>query len=286
MPYLDTAHLTNQKDKNNLLSIKDWIHDTYFHRWFPPAQLSSNLGDRFETSALDPSKVPNVKLWVRADSESYADNDAVGQANDLSGNANHLTQATAGKKPTFKTAVQGGRSAYRYDGGDSLNRASFALSTYAVIVAFRASTGAGLLYEHGAGAIGGLIDGSFLYTGITTIFVRRSASISGRDHGVGHWGWTDVPQVAVHFYGGTHWTNRLWTDGYAYPMTHPGGSGWNADPGTGTVTATFDMGSSNNAAGFGLTGDIYEMVVVSPAPTWVDALGVARYMGRYYDVPF
>src|SRR4051812_40492914 len=67
--------------------------------------------------AFDPlSLSPHV--WFKADSESYANNDAVGTVTDRSGNSRNATQATAAQKPTFKTGIQNGLPVYRFDGVD------------------------------------------------------------------------------------------------------------------------------------------------------------------------
>lgn len=68
-----------------------------------------------------------------------ADADLIYQANDKSGNTLHVTQGTAGSRPTYKVAIQNGLSVARFDGGDALNSASGPLSRFVgsdVITAF------------------------------------------------------------------------------------------------------------------------------------------------------
>ena len=50
-----------------------------------------------------------------------ADGDAIYQANDKSGNARHVVQATAANRPLYKTNILKGRSVARFDGGDILS---------------------------------------------------------------------------------------------------------------------------------------------------------------------
>ncbi len=59
------------------------------------------------------------QLWARykASSEAGADGDPI-VPQDISGNARHLTQATASLKPLLKTGIAGGKSVYRFDGVD------------------------------------------------------------------------------------------------------------------------------------------------------------------------
>lgn len=67
---------------------------------------------------FDPTQVSGMAAWWAARMESFANNDAVGTMTDWSGNGLHLTQATASKKPTFKTAQKNGQPAFQADGVD------------------------------------------------------------------------------------------------------------------------------------------------------------------------
>jgi hypothetical protein len=50
---------------------------------------------------------------------AVADNGAVARWEDKSGNARHLTQGTAGNRPTLRPAIRNGRSVLEYDGANS-----------------------------------------------------------------------------------------------------------------------------------------------------------------------
>lgn len=65
-----------------------------------------------------PSDFANLRLWFKADSESYLENEAVGTMNDRSGNGFHATQATPANKPTFKVQIVNGLPVYRFDGSN------------------------------------------------------------------------------------------------------------------------------------------------------------------------
>lgn len=47
-----------------------------------------------------------------------ADADPIGGVTDKSGSANHLSQGTSTKRPTYKTGIQNGKSIARFDGSD------------------------------------------------------------------------------------------------------------------------------------------------------------------------
>ena len=63
-----------------------------------------------------PSQISGLKLWLKADSLSLSDGDAVGTWADQSGNANDATQTTAVNKPSFKTNIVNSKPVIRFDG--------------------------------------------------------------------------------------------------------------------------------------------------------------------------
>jgi hypothetical protein len=71
----------------------------------------------------------NLQYWYKADSETYNDGDSVGSVTDQSGNARHLTQATAARKPIFRTGRCNGRAVYEFDGIDDFVAGSVAWTT-------------------------------------------------------------------------------------------------------------------------------------------------------------
>lgn len=86
-----------------------------------------------------PSDYANLQFWAKADSETYADNAAVDQATDRSGNARHFTN-TGSARPTFKTAIVNGLPVYRFDGVDDLLANATAISSFL-------AAGAGTIYS-------------------------------------------------------------------------------------------------------------------------------------------
>jgi hypothetical protein len=75
-----------------------------------------------------PTSISGLKLWLKADAGLYqdsggttpatADDDRIGLWQDQSGQGNHASQATSGKRPTLKLAIQNGRPVVRFDGAD------------------------------------------------------------------------------------------------------------------------------------------------------------------------
>lgn len=72
---------------------------------------------RFGTAAFVPTDISGIKLWLKADALSLADNDPISTFTDQSGSGNDFT-AAGGARPTFKTAVLDGRAIARFDGSD------------------------------------------------------------------------------------------------------------------------------------------------------------------------
>lgn len=76
-------------------------------------------------AAFAPDQVTGLTLWLKADAiAGLSDGDPVGTWSDSSGQGNHATQATAAKKPTYKTNIINGLPAVRFDGVDDYLQAS------------------------------------------------------------------------------------------------------------------------------------------------------------------
>jgi hypothetical protein len=66
-----------------------------------------------------------LAAWYRTDAISGKDGDAIGQWDDLSGNARHLLQANGAKQPLLKRGMLNGQPVVRFDGVDDFIQASF-----------------------------------------------------------------------------------------------------------------------------------------------------------------
>lgn len=66
-----------------------------------------------------PDQLSGLRLWLKADAiTGLNDGDPVTTWSDSSGQANNATQATAAKKPTYKTGILSGKPVVRFDGVD------------------------------------------------------------------------------------------------------------------------------------------------------------------------
>jgi hypothetical protein len=84
-----------------------------------------------------PLDIPGCQFWYDASQiVGLNDADPVATWSDLSGNARHATQATAGKRPLYRTNIVNGLPIIRFDGvDDNLAATGFTLNQPSTIVA-------------------------------------------------------------------------------------------------------------------------------------------------------
>ena len=96
--------------------------------------------------AFTPASLPGLALWLDATAiTGLVDADPVGTWSDQSGNGRDATQATAAKKPTYKTNIQNGKPVVRFDSIDdglsvTMSLAAGSWSCYAVVLVPSATT--------------------------------------------------------------------------------------------------------------------------------------------------
>lgn len=81
-------------------------------------------------------------LWLAADKQTgLNDGDPVGTWTDFSGQGNHATQATAAKKPLYKTNILNGRPVMRFDGvDDELAPATITAARFTIFCVVKATS--------------------------------------------------------------------------------------------------------------------------------------------------
>lgn len=85
-----------------------------------------------------PDDIPGLILWIKADAQSFSDNDPVGTAVDSSGTTNNAT-ASGTERPTFKTGILNSLPVFRFDGTDDRLTFTTAASTTTTFVVARIS---------------------------------------------------------------------------------------------------------------------------------------------------
>jgi hypothetical protein len=137
-----------------------------------------------------PSSLSGLVAWFRANSLSLSDGNAVSSWNDSSSGGHNLSQVTPSKRPIFKTNIQNGLPAVRFDGVDDLLKGSLSA---------------------------GLTNSSLLFVG------RINATPSGEDlpFGVGQSG---TARKIRSFYAAnttTHLSYATWSDDQINPASTP-----------------------------------------------------------------
>jgi hypothetical protein len=85
---------------------------------YPPALITPRRSRMPGQPLGQPFPLATLNRWYAADTESYANNDAVATWHDRSPNAYDATQGTAGYKPVFKTNILNGLPMILFDGSD------------------------------------------------------------------------------------------------------------------------------------------------------------------------
>lgn len=138
---------------------------------------------------FSPSDIAGLKLWLKADGSLWqdsgrtvvaaADGDPVGAWDDSSGNANHLMQITATKRPTLKTAIVNGNPVIRLDGIDDVYRVDFTLNQphHNFLMLAQRSWAQGRFIN--AGSVG---SAGMLYQHAVTPNIRQHSGIAGTEN--------------------------------------------------------------------------------------------------------
>jgi hypothetical protein len=245
---------------------------------------ASEVSINANSAAVDPDDISGLYLWLKADAGVFSDagttpavnTDTVQQWNDQSGNNNHATQATAGKRPQYLTGIHNSLPVIRFS-SDCLT-VSVTLTTFTVIIAFRNTAANAVILEQGATVASN--DGFLLFSdspGSTQ--VRKSATVSSRNYAVG-WGGTGQYVISGLHYGGSHATH------YGLNESSPriGGTATGNEPGSGSTTATLNIGSRNDAASAPIAGDILEILLYTPAISLQDVRGLMAYLQRKWNL--
>lgn len=245
--------------------------------WGTAGQAKAQVTGRYGT--IDPATLsPYILLDAEQDDANLNDGDAVGTAKDFSGNGRDLTQGTAGKKPTFKTGILNSKAVYRFDGGDCLQRASVAISTFTIACVFRASGAAGILYEQSADINAN--DGIALYGSSPSIISVKKGGVLSTRTGSANWAVQDEWYVLIHHYAGSHALHKFWLGNTWYALV----AGTPNNPGTGTTTDTLNLGARNNVASLPMIGDIAYFVLITPSTTTANAQGMANFLQDRYNI--
>lgn len=258
--------------------------------------------------AAAPLKLPTagIVLRLRADRGLYQDAagttpvasnaDPVGRWNSMVGALYGTQPGSSLKRPTYRTAQVNGRPAVRFDGtDDALQVASLGLGSFSMFAVWKptypnngdnnprfpiehsatpnTNPGLNLVFSNDLTALHTVARGA---SGVNKSGYRTTAA-NAKDFGTGSW------SVAAVQYDGTHAGHAAYRNGFTNPISTTTVSTYNANPGTGTVTDTLNIGSRNNASFFAQM-DLAELVVYSPALSATRFKQAVRYLSRVYGI--
>jgi hypothetical protein len=201
---------------------------------------------------------------------------------DQSGQGNHATQSNSSKQPTISSAVINGLDTIAFASVHCLQIASLALSSFSIVSVLRnVPNAAQLVYEHSADINSN--NGCFLISENTGSTFGAKRSGNRTDKNITTWDAGLEPFIVAHHYNGTHVQHYGYLRGNSGTVLTNGAS-TSATPGTSTVTDTFNIGSRNNAASLGLSGEIAAMVIFSPALDPGHLAAVTRHLANKYQL--
>ena len=212
------------------------------------------------TSPLD---FEALAAWYdAADTDTITDagSGAVSEWNDKSGNSKHLTQGTAGSRPTTGTTTIGGLNSLLF-GVDFMTNASITLGAFTVF-AVTSHVGAGttqILWEHSANSASN--DGAYTNANLdATVNVRRGGTRSAKN-AASNWLGASAA-ISVHYWSGTHAAHAVRKNGAPVSISSTGGH--ESDAGTAEVTAALSVGARSGGS-LPYAGRLGELVFVNAA---------------------
>jgi PKD repeat protein len=213
-----------------------------------------------EPGPFDPSDVPNLLMWLKADAiTGLNDGDPVATWPDASGNGKNATQSNASKRPVYRTNEVNGLPALEFDASDDglSTRANPPRSTTIIAV-----------YKSRAGASGKTLNGGFsVFMGPYVGFYRNYtlAFVTGPGVTAGRW--------VVHTFRQSSSLAELFIDGAA----------------SGSTTSTRNPGNILLARqgnyGEKLDGSIAEVLVYSRTLTDTELADVHAWLQARYAIP-
>ena len=219
---------------------------------------------------IDPSSVAGLKLWLKADSLSLADDSPVDAWADSSLSGNGVAQVTGMKMPTFKTNVLNGLPVVRFDGIDD--------------TLFRPAAG-GFACTEGHAVFAVLNPTSALAYGmaVVTNYQMNEMRQSGAG-GVPEW---MIPSGFAQVNGANDLTGlwKVWTGTYAVAsqtlelFVNGVSQGTQSDPGP---LAVGDIYVGSRTDTYHWLGDIAEVLVYDAALSGTDRQNIENYLITKY----
>ncbi len=241
---------------------------------------------------FSPRSVPELEAWYDAKASGSllataggavaADLGTVGQWKDRSGNARHLTQATAGLRPQRDALQLCGRPGVRFDGSTRMAGTNLPIAQVAVFAVWQSDSTNGTVYELSSGI--STLPGLYMSnTTASSLYARNTGGPSAKNTPSATWGKNKGPMLTRHIDAGTHATHTLHSNAVA--VTLATASGLASDPGIAPQTvANFFVGSRVDGTERPIW-TLCEMAVYSTVPGAVDTARLEAYFRRKWNIP-
>jgi hypothetical protein len=211
------------------------------HRHLKPSSLGATIA--YDSRYINESDNTTIQTW-----------------SDRSGNARDLSQSDSAKRPTFKTAIQGGCGVMRFDGSnDSMSTASYSVAnTTSGLMVIQNSQNAGAMVVERSPNYNGSDYGYLVFVENNTTLQWSQKVPTGR--AAATFATRSTSWCIVQFnYNGDDASYTLFSNGS--PLTRTFIAGIVQGHGTGTLNAATFVGARNNT-GFFYNGDMGALVTI------------------------
>jgi hypothetical protein len=240
-----------------------------------------------EEDPFDEASVSGMVFWFKANSGAgSADNDPVSTWQDSSSNNRDASQATSGKRPTYKTGIINGYPVVRFDNGDSLELAAINLSAENAVTLFVVATATesgavDVLYEFSTVIDSPQAEGFLAYR-------DNNNKLIATHHGDALYNtWVSTSTHTSTFEILTFTWNKGnggATETEVQINDSPDGANTAANDNTGTFGNLTSFIGSRNSTDFFLTGDIAEIILYDSDLSGADETVVYSYLNSKYAV--
>jgi len=235
------------------------------HSYGLPSLISGMIA-RYDATNIDGSN-----------NSTFTDGEAVSQWNDISGNNEHLVQATGSRQPLFRLTGLRGLQTVQFDGSNDFLSSNSTLSLgnfTAFIVMSTSSTGDRIIYEFGTTYTDA---GNFyLLTGtnasINKVGAAHPTNASAKDVYVS-WANKFGTAVITHTSGGTHATHLVYVNGVEQKTTNRVSN----NPGSTVYAKTLYVGARTGAVA-PMAGKISELIIYNSSLTRNQMAAVEGYL--------
>lgn len=232
-------------------------------------------------SITNAGDLPNIIDWWRADLGTNSTTNGANITTWAGQKGVYTFSATSGHYPTYVTSAVSGHPALAFNGSNQfMSCASVSLSTFCILVFFKATGTAGIICEHSVNASSN--NGCYLYgTTVSTINVRRTGTLDGKNL-YGNWAVDGNWHSVIYTHSGGIVGHRISIDGFDATAT----ASFSSNPdNTSTVTDTLYL-MMRAGSTLPVTGSLAEFAICSGPLTSAYRRAWFDYINSRYGTAF